>query len=267
MSLHVYRFGPQTGRAIVAVHGLKGYGGRWRVFAEEQLSDFQVIAPDLRGHGLSPGEPPWTLEQHAQDVLDVLDRHGLGQAPVLGHSLGATVAVYLARLAPERVDRLVLLDPGMALPGPLAERRARDALYVPTFDNPEEAVAERARFWPREAHRLVREEVANHLGCGSDRRWRWRYSVPAAVTAYSELARPAVTPPAHIPTLLAVAGRHDAANPSYPDACRRVLNRFAVVELDCGHHIHLERPVEAGRLIRDFLAEAASGPPVPDEAR
>ncbi|GAB3831865.1 alpha/beta fold hydrolase [Dactylosporangium cerinum] len=60
MSLHVYRVGPESGRAIVAVHGLKGYGGRWRVFAEEQLSDFQVFAPDLRGHGLSPGEPPWT---------------------------------------------------------------------------------------------------------------------------------------------------------------------------------------------------------------
>ena len=73
MSLHLHRFGPAGGRPLVALHGLKGYGGRWRRFAEEQLPGYLVLAPDLRGHGLSPTAPPWTLERHAADVLAVLD--------------------------------------------------------------------------------------------------------------------------------------------------------------------------------------------------
>jgi lipase len=255
MSLHLHRFGPAGGRPLVALHGLKGYGGRWRRFAEEQLPGYLVLAPDLRGHGLSPTAPPWTLERHAADVLAVLDRSGLDKAPVLGHSFGATVAVYLARLAPERTDRLILLDPGMGLPAPVAEKQAHAELNAPSFAHPDEAAAQRSRFWPAQAHPLVGDEVANHLAQGPDGRWRWRYSVPAAVTAFSELARAAPVPPAHLPTLLAVARRSPAVEPAYLDACRQALaDRLTVAEVDCGHQIHLERPGETGTLTRDFLS-------------
>lgn len=255
MVLNVYGFGPVGGQPLVALHGLKGHGRRWQSLADRQLPGLRVHAPDLRGHGFSTTEPPWTLEQHAQDVLAVMDHFGLDRVPVAGHSFGGTVATYLARHAPERVDRLILLDPGIELPPRRAEARAQEALHAPTFDNPHEAARQRAGFWPPEAHELVSEEVDNHLARGEDGRWRWRYSIPVAVTAYSELARPAVTPPPQIPTLLVVARRYQAVSADYPDACRAALgDRFSVVELDCGHHVHLERADEVGRLIRDFLA-------------
>jgi lipase len=255
MPLHVHRFGPAGGRPLVALHGLTGYGGRWRRFAEEQLPGFLVLAPDLRGHGLSPTAPPWTLERHAEDVLAVLDRSGLDKAPVVGHSFGATVSVYLARLAPERVERLILLDPGMGLPAHVAEKQAHAELNAASFAHPDEAAAERTRLWPPEAHHLVGEEVAGHLAQGPDGRWRWRYSVPAAVTAFSELARPAPVPPDHMATLLAVARRSPAVEPAYLEACRQALaDRLTVAEFDSGHQIHLERAGETGALIRDFLS-------------
>ena len=113
MLLNVHLFGPVGGQPLVALHGLKGHGRRWRSLADHQLPDLRVHAPDLRGHGLSMTEPPWTLEQHAQDVLAVIDHFGLGRVPLIGHSLGATVAIYVARQAPELVNRLILLDPGI----------------------------------------------------------------------------------------------------------------------------------------------------------
>src|SRR5262249_34954784 len=164
-------------------------------------------------------------------------------------------AVYLARCAPGRVARLILLDPGVGLPLEVAEQRARDALRAPEFDNPTQAAEERARFWPAEAHRLVDDEVRSHLAEGDAGRRRWRYSVPVAVATYSELARPFVVPPPDTPTLLVIAGRSRAVSPAFVDACQSQLGAsFSVAEIDCGHQVHLERPAETGRLVREFLA-------------
>jgi lipase len=252
--LNVHRFGPADGPSLVALHGLGGHGRRWRALAAEQLPGFQVHAPDLRGHGLSVPGPPWTLEQHAADVLAAMDDLGLRRAAVMGHSLGAVVAVYLSRQAPPRIDRLILLDPAMGIPSPVADQLAHEALRVPEFDSPQEAGRARARSWPAQARRLVDDEVDAHLVRGDDNRWRWRYSAPARVTAHSELARPAVTPPPGVPTLLVVARRSRAISPEYLDACRSALGDLLTVEqVDCGHQVHLERPEQTGQIVRQFL--------------
>jgi lipase len=254
MLLHTERFGPADGPPLVALHGVRGHGGRWAGLADE-LPGLRVVAPDLRGHGRSGGEAPWTLERHAADVLATLDEQGLGRAPVLGHSFGGAVALHLALLAPERVSGLILLDPGIELRPEVAAARAAAALTPPDYGSPAEAVVDRAQTWPPAARDLAAREVESHLHRAGDGRWRWRFSVPAVVTAYSELARPAVTPPPGVPTLLVVAEQHDAVHPDYPDACRAALgDRFRLVVLDCGHLIPLERPADTGRLIREFLA-------------
>jgi lipase len=247
--LHVHHFGDENGTPVVALHGLTGHGGRFRALAEH-LPGVLIHAPDLRGHGRSTTYPPWTLEQHAADIIEVLDDLGLDRAVITGHSLGATIAVHLARLAPDRVDRLILLDPGLALPPALAEERATAVLDPPTFDTPEQAAGERARYWPPEAAHLVDDEVRDHLTRHDDGRWRWRYSLPMVAAGYSELARPAVTPPAGTNTTLVVALRSKAVPPGYADMCRDELKSdFRLVELDCGHQIHLERPAETAALI------------------
>ncbi|GIH17905.1 alpha/beta fold hydrolase [Rugosimonospora africana] len=252
--LRLHSFGPADGRPVLALHGLKGHGRRFRRLATEQLPHLRVHAPDLRGHGGSPVDPPWTLERHVADIVATLDTLGLNRLAVIGHSLGATVAVHLARRAPHRVSRLVLLDPGIGMPDGLARAKTGDALDAPAFDDPRDAARERAAFWPATAAHLVPDEIADHLAQGPDGRWRWRYLPEMAAATYDELVRPALTPPPGTPTLLVVAAR-GVVGPEYVDACRAALGaELTRVELDCGHHVHLERPAWTGALIRDFLA-------------
>ncbi len=72
---------------------------------------FRTIAPDLRGRGDS-GKPDtgYTLEDHAADVLGLLDHLGIERATILGHSFGGLLTIYLAAHYPKRVSKIVLID-------------------------------------------------------------------------------------------------------------------------------------------------------------
>ncbi|GAA1082253.1 alpha/beta fold hydrolase [Pseudonocardia alni] len=114
MSLYVHHAGDPAGPPVLAVHGVTGHGLRWRpLFAA--LPRLRWIAVDVRGHGRSPWAPPWNLERHVADLVEVLDAEGVGRAAVVGHSFGGAVATHLARTVPDRVDRLALLDPALGL--------------------------------------------------------------------------------------------------------------------------------------------------------
>jgi lipase len=253
--LRLHSFGPSDGRPVLALHATQGHGRRYRQLATEQLPHILVHAPDLRGHGDSPADPPWTLEQHVADLVALLDRLRVDRLAVIGHSLGAAVAVHLARRVPHRVSRLVLLDPGIGLPQEVARQRADEALRAPVFDDPRQAVQERTGHWPPHIHHLIPAEVDDHLERGGDGRWRWRYSPAMAAASYAELARPALTPPPGTATLLVMAARSKAVDPDYVAACRESLGTdLSVVELDCGPQLPLERPAWTGALVRDFLA-------------
>jgi 3-oxoadipate enol-lactonase len=103
-----------TGPPVVLIHAGVADSRMWAAQADEGpggLADrFTLVAPDLRGFGASPmpspEDVPWS---NAGDVLAVLDKVGFATASVVGCSYGGRVALEVASLAPERVDRLVLV--------------------------------------------------------------------------------------------------------------------------------------------------------------
>jgi lipase len=250
--LNVRTFGPQDGLPVLALHGVTGHAVRWRVLAEV-LPEIRLIAVDLRGHGHSPWTPPWHIEQHVTDALGVLDDLGLGRVTVVGHSFGGAIAVHLSRAAPARVQRLVLLDPALGLD-------PRDMLETAEASRPDEsypdldtARADRARRWEGIPDALVDAEIAEHLVPAGER-YRYRYCGSAALVAWSEMARPAVTPAAGTPTLLLPAAKADFVARAWMDACRAELgDALTVTEIDAGHMVYLERPAEVAAEIRRFL--------------
>lgn len=251
-ALHVHVFGPDDGRPVLALHGVTGHALRWAVLAE-QLPELRVFAVDLRGHGHSPWTPPWGFEQHVADAVSVLDAHGLDRVPVLGHSFGGAIALHLARAAPERVERLVLVDPALGLdPQDLLET-AEEACVGESYPDLASARAERAKRWEGIPNALVDAEIEHHL-VEDGGRWRYRYSTPATVAAWSEMARPAITPPSDMPTLLLPAAKVDYVNPVWVERLRAELGeRLVVQEMDTAHMVYLEQPVETAAAIRTFL--------------
>jgi lipase len=255
MTLHVHEFGPADGRPVVFLHGLSGHGGRWRLLAEQQLADFRVVAPDLRGHGDSTRLPPWNLEQHAADVIDLLDTLGLDRVPLVGHSYGGATALHVTARAPERVARLALLDPSTGLSPVTCEEVALEELEPETWSDLGAARAQFTEVWSSAEGADL--EVAANFVQSADGRWRRRYSTAMAVTAWSEMSRRPVLPPRGTRTLLLRATKADFVSPQLVAALRdRLGDDLTVHEVDSGHALYFERPAEVGALLREFLCEA-----------
>lgn len=98
---------------VVLIHGAASNASRWEEFAEGTAlaRDRRIVRLDLRGHGGSPSRLPGTLEDHAGDVRAVLAAAGAGRAVVVGHSLGAAVAMAFVRRFPEAAEGAALIDP------------------------------------------------------------------------------------------------------------------------------------------------------------
>jgi pimeloyl-ACP methyl ester carboxylesterase len=104
---------------LLLIHGLAATAWSWAAVARRLRNVTRVLAPDLRGHGLS--ESPragYDLESLAYDALTVLTANGLGAdaggppAAVAGHGLGALVAVSMAAIQPSSVAAVALVDAG-----------------------------------------------------------------------------------------------------------------------------------------------------------
>src|SRR5579884_2485616 len=105
-------------RAVLLVHGLTASSQSWNTAGPAlTAAGYYAIAPDLRGRGLS--EKPahgYGLPFHTNDLLALADALGLEQLNYVGHSMGASVGLFLAALHPERVARLALVDAGGRIP-------------------------------------------------------------------------------------------------------------------------------------------------------
>lgn len=113
---------PITPTAVLLVHGITATHLAWPFVAQALLDEgtvTQIIAPDLRGRGRSNQlAPPYRLTQLADDLASVLDHLGVAKVIVVGHSMGAFVAVRLAERHPERVQAVVLVDGGLPIAPP-----------------------------------------------------------------------------------------------------------------------------------------------------
>src|SRR5262245_48806387 len=102
--------GGAAGRpTVVLLHSVGLDRTFWAPVATAIQHRFATLRVDLRGHGDSPSPPgPWSLEDLADDVAEVLSEIGVDRAHVVGQSFGGLVAQHLAIRHPALVMRLVL---------------------------------------------------------------------------------------------------------------------------------------------------------------
>ncbi|MCK0532453.1 alpha/beta fold hydrolase [Sphingobium agri] len=192
----------------ILMHGSRDHGRSWDALADALLPDYHIIAPDLRGHGNSgwAQDGRYDFAAYLAD-LDALAEHlALGpQRPaiLIGHSLGAHIALRFAGSYPDRISRIVAIE---AVGAPLAieahrssqsidqsarnwlgERRAASRTAPRIFASVDEAV-ERMR----ERHGFLTSAQARHMTRHGLRRagkagWQWKHDPYLAVWAFPDI--------------------------------------------------------------------------------
>jgi pimeloyl-ACP methyl ester carboxylesterase len=113
--LHYVQWGEQ-GPPVVCIHGITANAFCFQAIADELASDHCVFAYDLRGRGDSdkPKEG-YSVPLHVTDLAQLIDALGLERPVLIGHSLGAMIALYFAAHYPDKLSKLVLIDAGAPL--------------------------------------------------------------------------------------------------------------------------------------------------------
>jgi pimeloyl-ACP methyl ester carboxylesterase len=149
---HVARTG--RGRPLLLLHGWPEFWLTWEPVMTRLADRFTLIAPDLRGFGDSDKpDGPYGPDQHAADMLALMDALGVSRAGIVGHDVGGAAMQPLARLAPARLTGLLFFDfvyPGI---GPrMAEPERLNNIWYQSFNQME--IAPRIVGASRESCRL-----------------------------------------------------------------------------------------------------------------
>lgn len=238
---------------VVFLHGAQQDHSCWvlqsRWFAHH---GFSVLAPDLPGHGRSGGEPLASVEALADWVVALLDACGVGQATLIGHSMGSLVAhEVMARFA-QRVGKTVLI--GCSLPMPVSQ-----ALLDATRDDEPKAAA-MINTWSYSATAQIGGNTVPGLWLlGMNQRLMERqkkgvfHTDMNACNAYTRgpESLTAITTP-----VLIIAGSQDKM--TSPKAAKALLGFIAGARLvsieGSGHALMAERPDAVLDALRDFIA-------------
>jgi lipase len=258
MRLKSHEWGSVGSPPVVCLHGVRSHGRLFRRLAEERLAArFSVVAFDLRGHGRSDWGPPWDLAAHVGDLEETAAAIGIERAVLIGHSFGGRLAMELAARRPDLVDRLLLLDPVIWVPPPIALERAELERADRSFASVEEAIELRAEsgrlhHTPRE---LLEEEMAEHLVPSDDGRLRYRYAQSSVVAAFGEMAK---SPPPfeklRLPTLLVRGAQTDVVPDLFVEVyCEGLGDLLEVGTVPGGHHVLWDAFAETADTVEKFL--------------
>ena len=275
-------------RTLVMFHGLASNSTRWCEFAElaQARCDWQILAPDLRGHGHSSYRGPLSKRDWMDDVLALLDRCGCQRAVIGGHCLGANLAMRLALDHPDRVSGLVLVEPMLptALLGVL--RTIRPLRWtLPMLAWPirlVNALGVYRRALPvldlSELDRQTRLAVDVQ---GDARAMLKRYARPSKDMAYLPVAtylqalfqvlrRVGPLDRIQAPALALLSGGALLADPDKTRALLQALPNVRIEQVDALHWIPTEHPQAMTRHIVEFLeqrTESSEGFAAPDQCR
>jgi len=140
-AFHVARTG--SGRPLLLLHGWPEFWLTWEPVMTRLANRFTLIAPDLRGFGDSDKpDGPFGPDQHAADMVALLDALGLDKAGIVGHDVGGAVMQPLARAAPHRLAGLFFFDfvyPGIG--ARMAEPDRLNQIWYQSFNQIEMAPA------------------------------------------------------------------------------------------------------------------------------
>ena len=232
---------PPAGASLLFIHGSGASQESWQEQMNDLPSGILGVAIDLPGHGLTPGPAMDRVPELAEMVIDLLKHLDLPRPLILvGHSLGAAIALQTAGMEGDLIDGLVLLGGG-------AKMRVLPAFLNGLAAGLIDLGFFRLAFAPQAAPTLVETQLQLYA------------KVPAQcffrdLTACNEFDVTDQLPLIQQPVLLLVGDQDRLTPPKNSVALREKLTQAELVIIpDAGHFAMLEKPGPVNQAIHDFI--------------
>jgi pimeloyl-ACP methyl ester carboxylesterase len=281
LRLHVRRWGNPDAPILFMLHGWMDVAASFQFVVDALGGDWQVIAPDARGFGLSDwpmavqGSGHYVFHDYLSDLDALLDHYApSGEVNLVGHSMGANVVCLYAGVRPERVRRVVDLEgfglaPSRAEQSPRRLRSWLDEMKAPpalkSYASLDEVAArlicnnerldpQRAKFlaqhWSKQADDGRFELLADPA---HKMRGPMLYRLDEVMAVWRKVqAKVLHVEAAASPTLTQLAGEipldeFKARFQAFPDWREKIID-------DAGHMVHHDQPEQVAALVEAFCA-------------
>ena len=241
------------GFPLVLVHGFLGSSKMWEPQIEFLKKNYRVITPDLPGFGKSNKAKPYNnINDMAQIILDCLKEKKIEKFYLLGHSMGGMIVQEMAKLAGERIIKLICYGTGPVgdIPGRFETmEESRKKLKK----NGLEITAHRiAKTW------FIEEDKSKYFYlCEDAGKATSIVAADNALIAMKNWSGLENLKNIKNPTLIIWGDQDKAYNFNQVDTLNKNIpnSELKIIE-GCSHNVHLEKPDEFNEVVKYFLAEA-----------
>lgn len=256
------QWGNPSGPPVLALHGWLDNAGSFDLLAP-LLPDLNLMAIDFPGHGLSEHQHT-ALTHHFLDGVPIVDaiadHYQWSKFSIIGHSMGAAIAVLYAGSVPDRLDKLILIENL----GPLVEdvlsaaeqmqlfMKSVPMIKPPTIhDTLEKAVTARLKFQDiSKQHATILAERGTHAINGG---YQWRHDPKLRLPSAIFLTEQQVTSFLHFitaDTTIILAENGFPYDQKTIEHRIRLIKHHDLYTLPGGHSIHMEQPEQVAEIIQ-----------------
>ena len=234
---------------VVLLHGLTGSGGCWSPLARALEGEYDVVMPDARGHGNSSAPlNGYRYNDHASDVVELIQGLGLAAPVLLGHSMGGMTATMVASEVATAIRGVILADPTFLSPQRQREVHESDVVdqHRRLLGSNKSDVLAQARI--RHPHRS--SELVELLA---------QARLQTRIGAFDILTPPnpeyhRLVSTIYIPGLLVIGGNGAVVSLETARELQSLNHRLWVEQIqDAGHGLPYDQPDRFAAVVRSFL--------------
>lgn len=251
---------------LILLHGAASNHSRWWHFlAHSRIAQrHRILCPDLRGHGDSLWRGPATVQHWCDDLNDLLDQQELAKAVLVGHCLGANLALSFARRFPQRCAGVVLIEPMLrpALRGRLrwlSHLRPLLHLLIGMAVLANRLGIKRRHLRPVDLEKMDRDWQENPQPHSIEKRfgapWHDLAVVPSAqyFSNLLQVLKPLPLDNLHCPVLALIPRGRQMTDPLITRRALGVIKDLQLCELEADHWIPTRQPEAMCEAIDDWI--------------
>jgi esterase len=271
MELHYKKFG--SGDPVVILHGLYGSSDNWAGTAKElAAAGFEVYLVDQRNHGNSPHDDRHDYESMRDDLLELLDKTGLKNITLAGHSMGGKTAMCFASHHPGLIKNLIIVD---IAPKSYKDIYRNEKLSHYDILKAMKSIDPSGISVRREADRMlepvikssrIRAFLMKNLKRNDEGKFYWALNLDVLLReldnimdGVSEKCFDRSSPLENLPVMFIRGDRSDYIRNEDMDSIRQIFPRARLETIHgAGHWVHAEQPAAFIGLVKGFTGGSRS---------